>query len=478
MPRISALFDDLNPSTGGTVTWRQLEDRAAVTWQNVPEYYSTGSNTFQIEMYFDGIIVISYLSISASDGMAGLSEGLGVPTGFLDTDLSGMGDCMIDCNDNGVPDDEDISNGTSNDCNENSIPDECDIADGTSKDCNSNEAPDECDIADGTSEDCNINGIPDECDIADGTSLDCNENGRPDECDLADGTSQDCNGNEAPDECDIADGTSFDDNGNGVPDECELVLRPDPVGFDPDMWDNPPGDTSCMQDSDCHTAASTTPYCIPKQDGGFPGTCYASTNRYLSIRKNPDQTSASGRRISLSTGEAGPWWVGPPIYNPGLDMYFSSVVNVPAFAGMGAGAWVNGDWPDELHVKGCEIAPGTHSYWVQAVAFGDEGDEGLYSVVLDLRIQERWGDVISTCFFDQCLPPQGAVTQPDIDDVLAMVNAFQGVPNAPLWWMDIDPFFADGEPEGLPALIGDVLAVVNAFVGLPYTGNGPAGCAP
>jgi uncharacterized membrane protein len=52
-----------------------------------------------------------------------------------------------------------------------------------------------------TGDDCNENGIPDECDIADGTSEDCNENGIPDECDIADGTSQDDDGNGVPDEC-------------------------------------------------------------------------------------------------------------------------------------------------------------------------------------------------------------------------------------------------------------------------------------
>ena len=73
----------------------------------------------------------------------------------------------------------------SNDCNENSVPDECDIADGTSEDCNDNGVPDECDIADGTSKDCNENSVPDECDIADGTSEDCQPDGIPDECQLA-----------------------------------------------------------------------------------------------------------------------------------------------------------------------------------------------------------------------------------------------------------------------------------------------------
>jgi CSLREA domain-containing protein len=55
--------------------------------------------------------------------------------------------------------------GWSRDCNDNNIPDECDIADGTSYDCNDNDIPDECDVAGGPSADCNENGVPDECDV-------------------------------------------------------------------------------------------------------------------------------------------------------------------------------------------------------------------------------------------------------------------------------------------------------------------------
>lgn len=50
-------------------------------------------------------------------------------------------------------------------------------------DCNANGVPDECDLSRGTSNDCNANGIPDECDVTSGTSFDCNQNGVPDECD-------------------------------------------------------------------------------------------------------------------------------------------------------------------------------------------------------------------------------------------------------------------------------------------------------
>ena len=93
VPKISALFDDLNPGSGGSVTWKQLADRAAVTWLNVPEYNQSTTNTFQIEMFFDGKITISYLALAATDGLAGLSKGTGLDPDFLPTDLTTMGAC-------------------------------------------------------------------------------------------------------------------------------------------------------------------------------------------------------------------------------------------------------------------------------------------------------------------------------------------------------------------------------------------------
>lgn len=99
-------------------------------------------------------------------------------------------------------------------------------------DCNNNGIPDTEDLADCDGsvwcQDCNSNGVLDECDVdttdPDGDGLvsqDCQPDGVPDECDLAEGSSEDCNDNDVPDECDIAEGTSQDGNGNGVPDECE-----------------------------------------------------------------------------------------------------------------------------------------------------------------------------------------------------------------------------------------------------------------
>ena len=86
--RVSGLFRDLNPSSGGQVSWKQLTDRAVVTWENVPEYGTNNSNTFQIALFFDGSIRISWLGIDAAQGIVGLSEGLGVPPDFQETDFS------------------------------------------------------------------------------------------------------------------------------------------------------------------------------------------------------------------------------------------------------------------------------------------------------------------------------------------------------------------------------------------------------
>jgi len=98
-PRISGVFDDLNPSVGGTVSWKQLADRAVVTWEAVPEYGTSNSNTFQIEMYFSGTIVISYLDVAVLDCISGLSSGGGVPGDFFESDLSTMGTCGESCSD-------------------------------------------------------------------------------------------------------------------------------------------------------------------------------------------------------------------------------------------------------------------------------------------------------------------------------------------------------------------------------------------
>ena len=88
MIRISGLFEDLNPSAEGQVSWKQLADRVVVTWEDVPAYSSSGSNTFQVAMFYDGKIQVSWLGIVVENCIVGLSDGLGVPGYFEEVDFS------------------------------------------------------------------------------------------------------------------------------------------------------------------------------------------------------------------------------------------------------------------------------------------------------------------------------------------------------------------------------------------------------
>lgn len=86
-PRVAAFFDDLVPTTG-QVTWKQLADRVAVTWNGVTEYGKTNSNSVQIELFFDGRICITNLTVAATTGLIGLSRGSGTPVDFVESDFS------------------------------------------------------------------------------------------------------------------------------------------------------------------------------------------------------------------------------------------------------------------------------------------------------------------------------------------------------------------------------------------------------
>jgi hypothetical protein len=71
-----------------------------VTYENIPEFSLFNSNSFQIEMFYDGKIRITYLDIAAGDGLIGLSEGYGFPLYFVESDMSEycvVGDFDYDC---------------------------------------------------------------------------------------------------------------------------------------------------------------------------------------------------------------------------------------------------------------------------------------------------------------------------------------------------------------------------------------------
>ncbi len=91
--RISGLFLDLLPTNSTSVSWKQMSNRVAVTFLNVPQFSTLNTNSFQIEMFFDGMIRLTYLRIDATGGLAGLARGTGTPVGFVESDFSAFGIC-------------------------------------------------------------------------------------------------------------------------------------------------------------------------------------------------------------------------------------------------------------------------------------------------------------------------------------------------------------------------------------------------
>ncbi len=215
------------------------------------------------------------------------------------------------------------------------------------------------------------------------------------------------------------------------------------------------GITDCTIDDDCAQAAK----CVD-------GICYAPKHRYISIARNPDQTEHTARRISLDGNGAGPWWVGSPYEEAGFTV--ADIVDGPVYADTD----FTGDWPELVNVTGCEIAT-NQTYLVQAIAEGQEiTEDANYSAAIALHTPEVWGDVVSTCLYHNCEPPQGEV---NIDDILAAIAAFQSSNNDPLTWFDIAPALGDGIPNQMVD-IDDILATIQGFQSKVYPGLGPLDC--
>ena len=95
--RIAGVFDDLKPHVGGTVSWKETADRVAVTFDSVPGYGFTGTVTFQIEIFFDGTLRITWLGVNSTSCIVGLSAGNGVPADYEEMDLSAGEACDDPC---------------------------------------------------------------------------------------------------------------------------------------------------------------------------------------------------------------------------------------------------------------------------------------------------------------------------------------------------------------------------------------------
>ena len=97
LPRISGFFKDLNPTVGGTVSWKQFDDHVAVTWDGVPSYAGDGQIWVQVRIFFEeGRIDITSLGTTLSDGLVGISAGEGTPDDYSSSDLSEYDPCVWD----------------------------------------------------------------------------------------------------------------------------------------------------------------------------------------------------------------------------------------------------------------------------------------------------------------------------------------------------------------------------------------------
>jgi len=96
LPRISALMSWYTPAEKGRLSYKQLEDRLVVTGEHVWGAVTQEPSTYQVEMFFDGRIRLSWLEIGAYRPIIGLSPGGGVPADFGESDFKGLRACVVD----------------------------------------------------------------------------------------------------------------------------------------------------------------------------------------------------------------------------------------------------------------------------------------------------------------------------------------------------------------------------------------------
>ena len=83
IPRISFLFTNLSPASGGNAWMRRLDDRVVITFENIPQFEpfvfpaANNPNTVQVELFYSGHIRITYMNVTAVTAVCGLSDGQG-----------------------------------------------------------------------------------------------------------------------------------------------------------------------------------------------------------------------------------------------------------------------------------------------------------------------------------------------------------------------------------------------------------------
>lgn len=88
-PARIAVWDDFNPSRGGSISTSGDASSFTVSYDLLPEYYNTGSNSFDITIFADGSIDIFLESLTTDDLIVGISDGSGVSTAVDYSSLAG-----------------------------------------------------------------------------------------------------------------------------------------------------------------------------------------------------------------------------------------------------------------------------------------------------------------------------------------------------------------------------------------------------
>jgi len=75
LPRIAALWADLDASHKGGIYYRRAPGRHLVTWKKLPQTTYSGKSTFQVSLYDDGRIGFAYRGVKVHAALIGLSPG-------------------------------------------------------------------------------------------------------------------------------------------------------------------------------------------------------------------------------------------------------------------------------------------------------------------------------------------------------------------------------------------------------------------
>jgi hypothetical protein len=98
IPKVSGFYQDLDPTAGGTVTWKAAGNQLVVTYREVPlKAQPEQTVSFQIQFFTSGGLIVSWLEVPDALTLMGLSRGEGTPSGFADSNLLGNPVCESAC---------------------------------------------------------------------------------------------------------------------------------------------------------------------------------------------------------------------------------------------------------------------------------------------------------------------------------------------------------------------------------------------